>query len=83
MAELITYIYDALSGGVYQHTNKVRYGHGIDYYNTIDTRVKEIVANYGALSISRPDLIELLKVDKPALVSELDKLMDTIIEKYK
>lgn len=76
-------IYDALSGGVYRDSGKVRYGHGSKYFRSKDNRVEEIVANYGALSISRPDLIELLKADKPALVSELDKLMDTIIEKYK
>ena len=75
-------IYDALSRGVYRDSNKVRYGHGTKYYNTVDSRVKEIVANYGALSISRPDLIELLKADKPALISELDKLMDSIINEY-
>lgn len=76
-------IYDALSGGVYRDSGKVRYGHGTKYFRSKDNRVEEIVANYGALSISRPDLIDLLKADKPALVSELDKLMDTIIEKYK
>lgn len=75
-------IYDALSGGVYRDTGKVTFGHGTKYYRSYDNRVKEIVANYGALSIGRPDLIELLKADKPALVSELDKLMDTIISKY-
>lgn len=75
-------IYDALSGGTYKEFDQVKYGHGMDYYKTIDKRVKEIVANYGALSISRPDLIELLKADKPALVSELDKLMDSIINEY-
>ena len=75
-------IYDALSGGLYRDSGKVTYGHGSKYYKTIDSRVKEIVANYGTLAISRPDLIELLKADKPALVSELDKLMDSIISKY-
>lgn len=76
-------IYDALSGGLYRDTNKVIFGHGSKYYRNYDSRVKEIVANYGTLSISRPDLIKLLKEDKPALVNELDKLMDIIIEKYK
>ena len=75
-------IYDALSGGVYRDAGKVKYGHGTKYYRDIDDKTLEIVANYGALSITRPDLIEILKTDKPALVSELDKLMDTIISKY-
>lgn len=75
-------IYDALSGGRYRDLGTVRYGHGTRYYRNYDNRVKEIVANYGALSISRPDLIELLKADKPQLVSELDKLMDNIISEY-
>lgn len=76
-------IYDALSGGIYRDTGKVKFGHGSKYYSNYDSRVHEIVANYGALSITRPDLIELLKADKPQLVNELDKLMDIIIEKYK
>lgn len=76
-------IYDALSGGLYRDTGKVKFGHGSKYYSNYNNRVYEIVANYGMLSISRPDLIDLLKADKPALVSELDKLMDIIIEKYK
>ena len=75
--------YDALSGGIYRDIKKVKFGHGSKYYSNYESRVQEIVANYGMLSISRPDLIELLKADKPALVSELDKLMDIIIEKYK
>lgn len=72
-------IYDALSGGRYRDIGIVKFGHGRKYYSYYSKRVKEIVANYGALSITRPDLIDLLKADKPALVSELDKLMDTII----
>lgn len=75
-------IYDALSGGMYREAGVVKYGHGKKYFGNKNNRVKEIVANYGALSISRPDLIELLRADKPALVNELDKLMDTIIKKY-
>lgn len=72
-------IYDALSGGKYREMDIVKYGHGYKYYKTYERRVKEIVANYGALSITRPDLIELLKADKPALVQELDALMDILL----
>ena len=72
-------IYDALSGGSYRDCEIVHYGHGTRYYRTYDKRVKEIVANYGALSITRPDLIELLKADKPALVKALDEFMDSLL----
>lgn len=76
-------IYDALSGGLHMHGGTLRYGHGINYYFGDDiSKVSEIVANYGSLSISRPDLIDLLREDKPSLVSALDELMDTIISKY-
>lgn len=75
-------IYDALSKGVYRDAGVVTYGHGKRYYASADNIVTEIVANYGALSIHRPDLIKMLKADKPELVNELDKLMDTIINKY-
>ena len=76
-------IYDALSGGLYRHGGTVRYGHGIGYYFTDDiAKASEIVANYSGLSISRPDLIDLLKEDKPELVKELDAYMDTIISMF-
>lgn len=73
-------IYDALSGGEYRDTGIVKYGHGSKTYSSINSRIKEIVANYSSLSITRPDLIELLKKDKPDLVNELDKLIDEMIK---
>ena len=70
-------IYDALSGGVFRDKGTVMYGHGSSYYRSQESRVHETIANYAALSITRPDLIELLKADKPDLVVELDA---TIVE---
>lgn len=75
-------IYDALSRGSYRDEGIVKFGHGKRYYRSNDNVVTEIVANYGVLSIHRPDLIKMLKADKPELVNELDKLMDTIVSKY-
>ena len=73
-------IYDALSKGNYRDRGIVKYGHGSAYYNNINSRVKEIVANYASLSISRPDLIEILKKDKPNLVEEIDNLIDEMLK---
>lgn len=75
-------IYDALSRGKFRDSNVVRYGHGSKYYSTLESRVTEIVANYSTLSISRPDLIDLLRKEKPALVKELDKYIDDILKEY-
>lgn len=72
-------IYDALSSGNYRDMGIVKYGHGSKYYNNINSRVKEIVANFSSLSISRPDLIEMLKKDKPKLVEELNNLIDEML----
>jgi SPP1 gp7 family putative phage head morphogenesis protein len=74
-------IYDALSGGRFRDTGVVKYGHGGKYYRRggYDSRLKEIIANYGALSMTRPDLIEMLKADKPALVQELEALLDSML----
>ena len=72
-------IYDALSSGNYRDMGIVKYGHGSKYYNNINTKVKEIVANFSSLSISRPDLIEMLKKDKPKLVEELNNLIDEML----
>ena len=72
-------IYDALSKGKYFDNNTVTYGHGSRYYRFSNAQIKEIVAQYSTLSITRPDLIEMLKADKPALVKELDKFIDSLI----
>ena len=61
----------------------VHYGHGRGYYAETRKRTSEIIANYGALSITRPDLIELLREDKPELVSALEKLVKDMIKAVK
>ena len=48
-------IYDALSGGSARDAGLVRYGHGSKYYRDIGKRAEETLANYGALSVVRPD----------------------------
>lgn len=73
-------IYDALSGGAFWDVGKVIYGHGSSYYLYTENRIHETIANYAALSVTRPDLISLLRADKPDLVAELDA---TIIELLK
>ena len=73
-------IYDALSGGEYRNNGTVIYGHGKNYYQYNDNRIKEIVANYGSLSISRPDLIDMLKRNKPELVNALDSMIDEMLK---
>lgn len=64
-------IYDALSGGKHRDTGVVKYGHGSSYYRSMEDRRAETSANYGALSVLRPDLVELLAEDKPDLVEAL------------
>ena len=43
--------------------------------------VHETIANYAALSITRPDLIDLLRADKPDLVTELDAAIQELLKK--
>lgn len=74
-------IYDALSGGKARDKNIVIYGHGSKYYRSIETRIQETIANYAALSITRPDLIEMLTADKPKLVEELKLTVKALIKK--
>lgn len=73
-------IYDALSGGTARESGKVRFGHGRKYYMSKAARREETLANYGALSVTRPDLIKLLAEDKPELVEALE---DTVAEMLK
>ena len=74
-------IYDALSGGLWGDSGKVLYGHGSRYYNSAfskDKQCSEIFANYFSLSITRPDLVDMLRRDKPKLVEALDELLEEI-----
>lgn len=73
-------IYDALSGGGHYDLNNIRYGHGSKYYRFPKERIKEIFASYSALSIQRPDLIEMLRKDKPELVNTLDEIVTEMLE---
>ena len=74
-------IYDALSGGNFQNKRIVTYGHGTSYYRSIEKRCHETLANYGALSITRPDLIDLLREDYPEMVDMLDKMVKDMLDK--
>lgn len=74
-------IYDALSGGEARASGKVIYGHGRSYYSSMTNRVHETIANYAALSVTRPDLIDLLRADKPELVAELDATIKELLKK--
>ena len=74
-------IYDALSGGFYRDSGVVRYGHGGNYYKTTGKAINEIVANYASLSVTRPDLIDMLKKDKPELVKALDEMLEEMAKK--
>lgn len=74
-------IYDALSGGSARDAGVVRYGHGSQYYRDIGKRAEETLANYGALSIVRPDLVEMLRKDKPGLVEALEEVIQEMLKK--
>ncbi len=74
-------IYDALSGGGFRDNGTVLYGHGSRYYIHTDSRIQETIANYGALSVTRPDLIEMLRKDKPDLVAELEATVKEMLGK--
>ena len=64
-------IYDALSGGTFRDKGVVKYGHGSSYYSSSEDRRAETLANYGALSVLRPDLVAMLAEDKPELTEAL------------
>ena len=74
-------IYDALSGGKHRDSGAVLYGHGSKYYSSTGKRIDEIIANYGALSVTRPDLIDMLRKDKPDLVAALEEVVEEMRKK--
>jgi len=74
-------IYDALSGGSHRDNHTVIYGHGSSYYRGMENKIHETIANYAALSVTRPDLIDLLRADKPDMVAELDATIQELLKK--
>ena len=78
-------IYDALNEGYLRGTKvdgvEMHYGHGSRYYSSKSKQVEEIWANYCSLSLTRPDLIELLRQDQPQLIESMDAMRDDILER--
>ncbi len=76
-------IYDALNNGNLRGTKvegvEIRYGHGSRYYSSKAKQIEEIWANYCSLSLTRPDIIELLRQDQPRLVEAMDSMRDDIL----
>lgn len=72
---MLSDIYDALSGGTYRDNGTLLYGHGARYYHDPGNQNCEIFANYMSLSVNRPDLVDLLRDDKPELCSTLDQII--------
>lgn len=74
-------IYDALSAGRQYDAGNLISGHGGMYYLRIDRRNAETFANYMSLSVNRPDLVEMLRKDKPELCKALDELIEEMAGK--
>jgi len=73
---MLSDIYDALSGGSYRDSGTVIYGHGGRHYSSPMHQNAEIFANYMSLSVNNPDLIDMLRKDKPDLCKALDELIE-------
>ena len=72
-------IYDAISNGVFRDTGEVLYGHGSSYYqdrHRNNPNCSESLANYAALSIGHPELIEILAEDHPEVVKALRQCVE-------
>lgn len=65
-------IYDAISSGTRRDNGVVLYGHGSKYYRLAGNRESEVWANYCSLSLTKPELIDVLREDQPELVSALE-----------
>ena len=73
---MLSDIYDALSGGSYRDRGTLIYGHGGKYYRQAGSAEAEIFANYMSLSVNNPDLIDMLRKDKPDLCDALDQMIE-------
>ena len=73
---MLSDIYDALSYGDYQDSRTLLFGHGGKYYKRSGAAESEIFANYMSLSVNKPDLVDMLREDKPDLCDALDNLIE-------
>ena len=74
-------IFDALSGGTYRADGTIIFGHGQQYYAYESKRITETIAQYATLSVTRPDLIDMLRRAKPELCDALDKAIIELAKK--
>jgi hypothetical protein len=74
-------IYCALSGGEFRDKGVVLFGHSSKYYADYAARLEETFAQYCTLAIARPDLVKMLKRDKPELVKTLEELVKEMLKK--
>lgn len=72
-------IYDALSGGSFRDGQVVSYGHGRSYYAHEGMKEAEIWANFCAISLFQPELLDYIREDFPGLVEELERMRDEIL----
>ena len=72
-------IYDALSWGRARDSGVVKYGHGSKYYRDAASRAEETFANFCALSVTHPELIEVLERDKPEVVAAFREMVKTVV----
>lgn len=77
-------IYDSLSKGKFRAHGIVKFGHSLDYFQKDPkARNEEVIADYVALNIVRPDLADLLRKDQPKLCKALDNVIDKMVERLK
>ena len=77
-------IYDALSEGQYMKNGVVSFGHGVSYYSEgVYKQSSEIWANYTRLSITNPELMDLLRKYEPDLVAGLDETAVEILNELR
>ena len=71
-------IYDSINGGKLQASGATRLGHPKWYFkNNPKNKATEALADYIALKVTSPELVELFRKDKPKIAKALD---DDIIE---
>lgn len=65
-------MYDALSGGKLYSSDVFAFGHGPNYFNSDSLKAVELWADYANISLTNPELIELMRKDMPDVINALD-----------
>ena len=77
-------IYASISGGELSASGEVKFGHDRSYFRKArGAKAQEALAEYVALRVTSPELVEMFRRDKPEIAKALDRTIEEIGKRLK